>query len=213
MVEVLPCYYHEDQFFVDDALREIYRREYQINGAQKLILYSGMLQKWQEPDLLFSFVKAIQEQDINNEARFLFLTFDRGTVQQFIGKYDLHNIIVASADDEQLNGFYNAADIGIAFRTNDMVSYVSSPVKIPEYLAAGNSVLLLEYIGDFGQELSDKGYALVKKDKNALLSTTLPELMKLTRPGSQDLVDIRENYNIHNNIEAITRIIKRMHEA
>jgi hypothetical protein len=208
----LPCRFDPNHFFIDETLRARFRAELQIASHQKLVLYSGMFQKWQEPELVFAFLKHIQSQDINHEFRFLILTFDLETASRLAARHVIANLIIQSANAEQLNGFYNAADIGIAFRSEDQVSFVSSPVKIPEYLATGNGVILLEYIGDFGAELREKKYALVKKNKSDLMKSTIDELKALQKPDPNDLVEIREKYSSHSNIAALKRILDRHHD-
>ena len=212
MIEILPCYFDHAHFYPDEALRTEFRIKYQITDLQKVLLYSGMLQKWQEPDLLFSFFKNIQEQDLNHDLRFMMLTFDLEKAAQFGSKYGLKNVIVHAASDEELNGFYNAADIGVAVRSADMVSFVSSPVKVPEYLSTGNSLIILEYIGDFGLQLKNKDFTLVKKDKSELLRTTIEEVKNLRKPNAIELEEIRNNYSIRSNLAGIKRVLNGTHE-
>ena len=76
-IDVIPCFYDNKVFYVDDELRKKFRRKYQITDQQRLLLYSGMLQKWQMPDVLFGFLKNLQEQDNRCELRFMIVTFDR----------------------------------------------------------------------------------------------------------------------------------------
>ncbi len=76
-IEILPNFIDPKQFFYCQELREHYRKKYQVSKNQKIILYSGMLQKWQDPELLFSFIKNIQDQDIAEEFLFLVLTYDQ----------------------------------------------------------------------------------------------------------------------------------------
>ena len=82
-IEFLPNFIDPNQFFHDGELREQYRQRYQVGNHQKIILYSGMLQKWQDPELLFSFIKHIQDQDINQEFQFIILTYDQQKAYQF----------------------------------------------------------------------------------------------------------------------------------
>jgi glycosyltransferase involved in cell wall biosynthesis len=179
LIDVIPCFYDDTFFYVDEELRKYYRRKYQIADRQKLILYSGMLQKWQTPDTLFGFFKNIQQQDAHENIRLMMVTFDREKAKKFAAAYGIRDLIIDSARGKELNGIYNAADIGIATRSDDWVGKVSSPVKIPEYLATQNSVILLESIGDFGLDLKNKKYAAVKKNKEDLLNMTLSEIFKL----------------------------------
>ncbi len=211
-VEVLPSCFDHDHFYLDQVLREKFRKMHIISNNQKIILYSGMLQKWQQPDLLFSFLRNIQKQDIKQEIRLMLLTFDQEKARQYCSKYGLKDVIITAASGEELNGHYNAADIGLAFRSADMVSFVSSPVKIPEYLATGNSLIMLEYIGDLGLDLQGKNYALIKKNETDLLRTTIEEIRHLENPGARDLADIQERYSILSNLPVIERILNKQNE-
>lgn len=206
-VEVLPCFYDHQQFYVNQRLREQFRKKYQIEDKQKVILYSGMLQKWQQPDMFFSFLKHIQTLDKDHKFRFMMATFDQAKARSLATKYGIQELIIDSGNVEVLNGIYNAANIGVAFRSADMVSYVSSPVKIPEYLATGNSLILLEHIGDYGKDLMGKDYVLIKKNQIDLLETSIDEIDHLTKPTAEDLREIFEKYSIKSNLEIIKRII------
>jgi glycosyltransferase involved in cell wall biosynthesis len=206
-VAVIPYLVDTNLFHHSEELRRRFRRKYQIEEQQKLILYSGALQKWQKPKLLFSLIKVIQLQDKNHKFRFMILSYDQEKAHQFAAKYDIRNLIIDSASGTDLNGVYNAADIGIASRSDDLVSIVSSPVKIPEYLMTRNSLILLESIGDFGLDLKDKKFALVKKNKSDLLNIKIEEIEKLSKPDQADMIEIQGKYSIQKNTEIIKKII------
>jgi len=210
-IDVMPCFYDDAQFNYDSQLRHRYRRQYKIKDAQTLFLYSGMLQKWQMPDMLFAFIKKIQTLDNKGTFRFMVLTFDREKAEKFAAKYQVKDLIIDSKNGHDLNGIYNAADIGIATRSNDWVSKVSSPVKIPEYLATKNSLILMESIGDYGTQLKHKKYVLVKKDKKDLLNTTIDEIHRLEKSTDTDLHDIQKDYSVHNYFPVIKKIFKSRH--
>lgn len=211
-VAILPCYFDHDRFYPDEILREEFRKKLQIPTTQKVIFYSGMLQKWQKPDLLFTFIKNIQKLDVNREIRFMLLTYDLDKAHRFVTKYGLKDVIIQAANGEELNGLYNAADIGLAFRSADMVSFVSSPVKIPEYMATANRLIMLEYIGDFGLELQGRKYALIKKNTKDLLRTTIEEINSLEIPDALELEEIRQRYSIRCNLPVIDRILNEQHD-
>jgi len=206
MIDVIPCFYDDKVFYVDDELRKMFRRKYQITDQQKLFLYSGMLQKWQMPDLLFSFLKNIQQQDEHRKLRFMIVTFDREKAKYYAHKYGIRDLIIDTASGKELNGVYNAADIGIATRSADWVSKVSSPVKIPEYLATQNSLILLECIGDFGLDMKDKQYAIVKRSKEDLLNMDLSEILSLKKPDINDMADILGNYSVQKYVPVLKKI-------
>jgi len=207
MIEVIPCFYDDKIFYFDDSLRKEFRRKFQIHDDQKLILYSGMLQRWQRPDVLFEFFKNMKQQDKNREFRFMIITFDHNKAGKYATKYGIKDLMIEKAIGSDLNGIYNAADIGIATRTGDWVSKVSSPVKIPEYLATQNSIILLESIGDYGHDLKKKKYALVKKNKEDLINTDLSEIRFLEKPDHKDMVDILKNYSVQKFLPIIKKNI------
>jgi hypothetical protein len=205
-IEVIPCFYDDKIFYSDDNLRKKFRLKYHIHDHQKLLLYSGMLQWWQRPDVLFKFFKNMKHQDKHHEFRYMILTIDQNKAYQYKTKYGIKDLIIDRASGSDLNGIYNAADIGIATRTADWVSKVSSPVKIPEYLATQNSIILLESIGDYGFDLKNKKYALVKKNPEDLLKTGLSEIRLLEKPDHKDMADILNNYGIRKYLPVIKKI-------
>jgi hypothetical protein len=208
-IDIIPCFYDDKVFYVDEELRKKFRQKYQITDSQKLLLYSGMLQKWQMPDVLFGFFKNMQQQDTHRELRLMIVTFDREKALKFAAAYGIRDLIVDTASGNELNGVYNAADIGIATRSNDWVSKVSSPVKIPEYLATQNRLILLESIGDFGLDMKDKKYAIVKKNKKDLLNMNVSEIFSLQKPDYIDMSDILENYSAGKYVSVLKKIFEQ----
>ncbi len=209
MIDVIPCFYDDKVFYADTELRNRFRLKYQIKDHQKLVLYSGMLQNWQMPDVLFAFFQKIQQQDDKHAFRFMTATFDQEKARFYALKYGIRDLIIDTAGGNDLNGIYNAADIGVATRSDDWVSRVSSPVKIPEYLATQNSLVLLESIGDYGFDLKNKKYAMVKKNKEDLLNTTLSELRRLEKPDPQDMACILDNYGVQKYLPVIRKIVNQ----
>lgn len=208
-VDVIPCYYDDETFFHDPRVRDRYRAAYRLAPDQKLILYSGMLQKWQLPERLFAFFKMLQQQDADRRLRFMVLTFDPDKARRYAASHRIEHLTIDSLSGADLNGAYNAADIGVALRSADIVSQVSSPVKIPEYLATRNSLILLESIGDFGAWLKGKEYCLVREDVDGLNDIRLDALMALKKPTDRDLADIARRYGPGCHVETIRRIFAR----
>jgi glycosyltransferase involved in cell wall biosynthesis len=209
IIDVMPSLYDNNSFFIDPEQRSVFRQKYQLKNDQKLILYSGGLQKWQAPDMLFAFLKKLQMQDKNQNFKLMVITFDHEKARKYAAKYDIKDLIIEAVSGTVLNGVYNAADIGIITRTEDWASKVSAPVKIPEYLATKNCLILLESIGNYGTELMHKKYALVKKDKADLLNTNIEEIQLLEKPDDNDLIDILNDYSIHKNLPVIKKILTK----
>jgi hypothetical protein len=159
--------------------------------------------------MLFAFLKKLQMQDKNQNFKLMVITFDHEKARKYAAKYDIKDLIIEAVSGTVLNGVYNAADIGIITRTEDWASKVSAPVKIPEYLATKNCLILLESIGNYGTELMHKKYALVKKDKADLLNTNIEEIQLLEKPDDNDLIDILNDYSIHKNLPVIKKILTK----
>lgn len=204
---VIPCFYDDKVFYVDDEMRRRFRSRYQIQDHQKLMIYSGMLQKWQKPDVLFSFFRKLQLQDESQGLRFLVATFDRTKARDYAAKYGIRDLIIESVSGKDINGVYNAADIGVATRSADWVSKVSSPVKIPEYLATQNCLILLESIGDYGLDLKGKKYALIKKNDKDLLNTSISEIHSFQKPDHGDMEEILNEYSVRKYLPVVKKIL------
>jgi hypothetical protein len=194
-IVVYPCAYDSGQFYVDRDLRKAFREKYQIKNHQKVFIYSGSMHKYQLPAKIFQFYVNISKQDSGENCVFIFLTLDKDVAQRFSKSFLIHNFIIESAHGKDLLGFYNASDIGVIIRQNDLVNRVASPTKIPEYLSTGNSVILTEGIGDYTVELRDKSFALIKKDTTDFIKTSINELMELKSLDENDLNWVKENYS------------------
>jgi hypothetical protein len=194
-IVVYPCAYNSQRFYIDNILREEYRKKFQISNNQRVLIYSGSMKKYQLPDKIFRFYANISKQDKEENIVFIILTSDKEIAQRFSKSYLINNLIIESAYGKDLPGFYNASDIGVIIRKKDLVNRIASPTKIPEYLSTGNSIILTEGIGDYSYEIRDKKFALVKKNIFHFLNTNLNELVELKRPDEKDLKLIKENYS------------------
>jgi len=208
-IEVIPSLFEPSTFYFDSKKREQYRKALGIKKDQILIFYTGLFQKYQEPDCLFQLMVNLQNQDLQNRLRFMVLSADLKRAADFSKKYRIKDLIVKTAQGEELNGLCNAADVGLIVRRPDRVNSFSSPTKIPEYLATGNAILLPEYIGDFGADLRDKKFILIKKSIEELLHTSINEIINLTKPEPVDFEEINEQYSTKRNHVTIQRVMKK----
>lgn len=192
---IYPCAYNAQRLYIDNNLRDGYRKKYGIGKEQTVLIYSGSLNKYQLPEKIFHFFSNISKQDVNKNCAFIFLTPDKQKAKHLSKIYTIRNLIIESAYGEDLSGFYNASDIGIILRKKDLVNRVASPTKVAEYLATGNSIILTEGIGDFSSELKDKKFALIKRTSSEFLKTNINELLNLEPPDTNDLNWIKENYS------------------
>ncbi len=201
MLVVYPSVYDEKIFHVDVSLREEYRKKFNLKEDDKLIIFSGSMQNWQLPDNIFRLFKEIQKQNKNKLYKFIILTFQIEETVKYCDNYKLSEVLVTSAKERDLTGIYNAADIGIICRKDDLVNNVASPTKIAEYLATANSILLTNSIGDYGYFLQDKDYAIVKHNTEAFVQTKITELNQLKKPSIEELNTIGKLYGSEANIK------------
>jgi hypothetical protein len=194
-IVVYPCTYKSRKFFIDNNLREAYRKKYGIKNHQKVFIYSGSMNKYQLPAKTFQFYANIAKQDPEKNCVFIFLSLNKKAAQRLSKSYLIHNLIIESAQGKDLLGFYNASDIGVIIRKKDLVNHVASPTKIPEYLSTGNSIILTDGIGDYSGELKHKKFALIKKNITDFLKTGINELAELESPDENDLKWIEKNYS------------------
>jgi hypothetical protein len=181
---IYPSVVDPSRFFRDAALRREWRHKLGVLPHQRLVLFSGSIKPgWAMADTLFQLFARFE----SFGARGLLLTFDVEKGERLREKYGLKTLIVRSAQGQELNGCYNAVDVGFMTRERGVVSDVSSPTKVAEYLLTGSGVILHEGIGDYSEMLRGKPYGLVKPDVAGLLSITKEEFDALGKPGEKDL--------------------------
>jgi hypothetical protein len=70
-------------------------------------------------------------------------------------------------------------------------------------------LILLESIGDFGLDLQTKNYALVKKNHEGFVNTTLEEINNLKKPDDKALKEIFEKYCLQGNAHIFKKILAK----
>ncbi len=206
LVSVLPSVFDAERFYYDADLRSKYRRKYGIKDNQIFLLYSGSLQKWQQPASIFHLYENLSREDTNDTFRFIFLTFQCEEARHLSQRFCIPGLVIESAEGIDLTGSYNAADVGVICRKNDPVNNFASPTKVAEYLATKNSILLTESVGDYGLMLAREPYAIVKRSIDSFKSTSQRDVLALARPSSKDLEKIDSLFSsdlstsIHKNI-------------
>ncbi len=186
-VFIIPSIFDTARFYVDEDLRAEYRIKYGIEKNQILLLYSGGVQKWQQPASIFRLFENLHRNDRDSGLRYLFLTLRPEEARSIAGDFKIPNLIVDSATGRDLTGAYNAADVGVICRKNDPVNNFASPTKVAEYLATRNSVLLTKSVGDYGVMMEGKAYALVKSSIEDFTATRNDEIASLSSPTAEDM--------------------------
>ncbi len=124
-------------------VRNGFDRDLFVPGSQKgnqfTVVFHGNLGKFQDPELIIKVARCVHERDQN--IRFKVIGFGNNDESirvsnqpnvEFIGQVPYHEIpkIIASAH------------LGISFRSDDIISYNSFPVKLYEYIGIGIPVIV-----------------------------------------------------------------------
>jgi glycosyltransferase involved in cell wall biosynthesis len=112
----------------------------------------------------------------------LVLTPDTTAVSQALeNKIPASSFTVLSASFDQMPIYISMAQIGLMVRIPSLITSVSSPVKLAEYLACGLPVIAQTGIGDTDQILSERKAGIILKS-DALTDADLHWLSLLASP-------------------------------
>jgi len=177
---IVPCAVDIDHFrpFTKKA------NELQISlGLQHkyLVLYTmGHFVPYQDFDSAIKIFQQISAHIPN--AHFLVLTPDTAAVSQALeNKIPASSFTVLSASFDQMPIYISMAQIGLMVRIPSLITSVSSPVKLAEYLACGLPVIAQTGIGYTDQILSERKAGIILKS-DALTDADLHWLSQLASP-------------------------------
>lgn len=161
-IQVISTGFIKGRFFYDNKNREIYRKKLSI-GNETVFIYAGNIYySWQNIKKTLKFFYYYLE-NIDEHAKFIILTHknDQYIAEQFISDIgiDSSKIIIKEVPNSEIINYYNAADVCVLLRDNDLMNHVASPGKIGEYAASGTPILTSSYIGDYANLF--KGQRLV----------------------------------------------------
>ncbi len=148
IVSVIPCCINYDQFVISEQARFHKRKELGFNESDVVMVYSGGLSHYQQvPKMMELWRKFASNQNV----RFLLLTNEDPhshpvTIDDigFLGDKIIHKSIPRDQVPEMLA----VADIAFMLRESRALNRAASPVKFPEYLAAGLAIVASPSTGD-----------------------------------------------------------------
>lgn len=117
------------------------RQELAIAQTTYVYVYHGSSKSWQRPEQVIQFFK---HQQLNHQNVCLLILspdykeFERAVVQAGIL---LHSVRVRSVQHHDIYRYLAAADAGLLFREEGIISWVSRPVKALEYEAVGLPII------------------------------------------------------------------------
>ncbi|MEM5551706.1 hypothetical protein WNY63_13300 [Pseudoalteromonas neustonica] len=120
--------------------------------------YIGGMSEWQKVDWMLKYMNGVFQ--IDNQASLKIATRDKlkatELVLNFIDKKYLDRVTVVSLSNEsEVEEFLSGVEFGFLLREESNVNYVSSPIKLAEYLSCGVNVLLSPSIKSYAGAVSD----------------------------------------------------------
>lgn len=170
----IPGAADESVFFFNPELRHKVRARYHIENSLVLI-YSGKLDRpWHKSDFVFSLVSSLLH--INSRIFFFCFTPDIGRAEILIKKYQINedNFLLKYEENENLNSYYNGADLGLMIRDDIPTNNVASPTKLPEYLLSGLPVIISKNLGDYTEFVEKNELGFIVENKEEDISKLFP---------------------------------------
>lgn len=129
--------------------------------GNKVLLYIGGMNEWQQPELMVSVFFALHAADAG--WRFLVLTQDveHATKTLTSAGIDASSFHVASVNHDQVAKHATAGDVALLLRKPHLMNAVASPTKFGEYLEMGVPVCLTEALPSMAKLTVEAGIGLV----------------------------------------------------
>lgn len=136
-------------------------------------VYSGSAAGWQSPEFFSAMVSRLFE--CYPSFRLILLSTDQEGWKSLKDRFP-DKIYLTAVKPREVPGILKQCDYGFLFREPSVTNKVASPVKFPEYIAAGLKVLISPAIGDFSDFVANNNCGAVISDVNA----PLPEITKVS---------------------------------
>ncbi|MGV8915085.1 MAG: hypothetical protein ACOH1X_06525 [Kaistella sp.] len=167
---IIACPVSEKRFYFSEKDRCKLRSELKYNETDTVFIYSGSMVKYQFLEGLIVFFKTIIQQNSN---KILILTKDTTAAKKVFASFLGHQVKIISAEFDEVNKYYNAADIGVLIREKNILNYVASPTKHGEYCLSGLQVVLNDTVDQSKRFSKDIGNYLNINDQNLLKNTAI----------------------------------------
>ena len=165
-ITVVPSVVNTSLFCFDRTRREYLRERMRI-GDRPVLVYSGSLAGWQQPEETVALFERIRAQ--RQDALLLFLTRAEEEARALLrSRLPADSFKVLCADHDEVGEYLCSADIGLLLRDESPTNRVAAPIKFAEYLACGLPVIITPGIGDTEKHLRDLGAGCVLSDMDAI---------------------------------------------
>ncbi|MCK5611940.1 hypothetical protein KAR91_59270 [Candidatus Pacearchaeota archaeon] len=204
---VLPSSVDTDKFFFENARRKTYRKKLGYEDSDIVIIYSGSLKKWQQPEVIFKFFLEASKQV---SYKFLILTFDTDKANRLLYKYTIpkENITILAVSPLDVTNYLNASDICLLIRKDDIVNNVASPTKFGEYLVTKNKIIISKGVGDFSTLIAKSNYGVCIYNEHFEPRNILRVIETKKTPTDSEILGFKYEYSAAKNIEKLNEILE-----
>lgn len=167
----IPCLVDSQRFKNGAGERSKLRNKLDLSN-RFVVVFSGALDQWQKPDILFRIFKLIQAHLEN--AFFLILTPFQEKAKDLAIHHGLKSTdcAILHIPFKDVPGYLAASDLGLLarglFESHSKVNLFSSPIKVPEYLVTGCPVVIGDGVGDMS--------GIVEREQLGLVSKTIESI-------------------------------------
>lgn len=167
-VEVIPTGVDSNNFRYCEEIRNEKRKELNLED-KNVFIYSGSVRySWQKISRTIELFKLYNSMVDNS---FLILLINQGDwniAMEFINKHNLsrEKYLLTSCDNNEVNKYLNAADVGFILRDYHNMNLRASPGKLGEYAAAGLPIVTTRGASHLVVKMKELGYATVIEDLN-----------------------------------------------
>lgn len=139
---VIPCPVSSKHFYFDAALRAQRRHALGLAQDTLVLVYVGGMTSHQGFESYVELVARIIEAGTTAVCLLVVTPDAEQAESQLSARLPSHAYRVCTADYAEVNGYLNAADVGMLLREANAINDVASPTKFGEYCLAGLPVIL-----------------------------------------------------------------------
>ena len=159
-IHFIPTGYNVKNFYPDAKLRETVRNKLGLNEKNVLVYSGNLFYSWQNIAQTLQLFKLLYEKNSSNFLLLLVRAQDEGIAKHFAKKYavDSKYYLIFSVNNDEMNSYLNAADIGILLRQDEALNRYAAPGKMGEYLSSGLKIISTPYVGFYSDKLIDQNF-------------------------------------------------------
>ena len=209
-ISIIPTCADKDIFRFDPEERVKARKELDLPDSAYVLIYSGSVGGYYEPDKMVLFFRCLLERI--PDAYFLFLTkSSKDIVYNNISDDIKSRIRVTSTDYRFVYKYLSASDLGLVLYNNSFSSTGRSPTKLAEYWYCGLKVAAPANVGDLNRFFADKkGGAQFEQFNKESFMLAIDEIRSIQTSRSE-LAELADKYfSIESGVKSYNEVYEEM---